>query len=51
MKVIQAEFNCKLGEEDDEMELEIYNLKNKERQKMFEEYTSQNNSLSSILIV
>ena len=46
--VIQTEFNCRVNNATKKHKNEIYNLKNKDNQKKFKEYTSQNNFLSSV---
>ena len=46
--VLQTTFNLEVLEHIDKDQTEIYNLKNAENQKRFKEYTSKNNSLSSI---
>ena len=46
--VIQTTFDLKVVANKDEYKLEMYNLKNKENQKKFKQYTSNNKALSSI---
>ena len=46
--VLWTEFDFKVNEITDKPKIELYNLKNKENQKSFKEYTSKNNALSSI---
>ena len=46
--VLETEFNCKVMEVKEKPKCEIYNLKNKDSQAKFKEYTSKDNALSSI---
>ena len=46
--VLETEFNCKVNEDEEKPKCEIYNLKNKDSQAKFKEYTSKDNALSSI---
>ena len=46
--VIQTEFKCRVNNAKKKHKNEIYNLKNKDNQKKFKQYTSQNNFLSSV---